>query len=137
MDGKEALNGVVVIAATNRPDQLDAALLRPGRFDRLIYVPLPDDEARLSQWRMHLAGKPGADSLDYEEITAASVGYSSAEIEHIVNKVAMASLKASLSGEDCKSLATTDILDAIARTPAQISPKQIAAYEAIVKRFSR
>ena len=137
MDGKDALNGVVVIAATNRPDQLDAAILRPGRFDRLIYVPLPDEESRLSQWKMHLEGKPGAKSLDYEKITTASVGYSGAEIQHIVNKVAMESLKAAMSGEGGKSLTTSDILDAIRITPAQVSPEQVAAYEAIATRLSR
>ncbi len=137
MDGKEALNGVVVIAATNRPDQLDAALLRPGRFDRLIYIPLPDGSSRYSQWKMHLANKPGADTLDYEEITAASAGYTGAEIAHIVNKVAMASLKAAMDGESGKSLQTQDILSAVLSTPAQVSPEQVAAYEAIAARLSR
>ena len=137
MDGKEALNGVVVIAATNRPDQLDAALLRPGRFDRLIYIPLPDHDSRYSQWRMHLANKPGADTLDYEEITTDSAGYSGAEIAHIVNKVAMASLKSVMDGENGKSLQTEDILSALLSTPAQVSPEQVAAYEAIAARLSR
>jgi transitional endoplasmic reticulum ATPase len=137
MDGKDALNGVVVIAATNRPDQLDTALLRPGRFDRLIYIPLPDEESRLSQWKMHLAGKPGADELDYGKITAASVGYSGAEIQHLVNKVAMESLKAAMNGEAGKSLTNSDILDAIRITPAQVSPEQVAAYDAIATRLSR
>jgi transitional endoplasmic reticulum ATPase len=112
----------VVIAATNRPDQLDAAILRPGRFDRLIYIPLPDEASRQSQWMMHLAGKPGAESLDYEKITAASAGYTCAEIQHIVNKVAMESLKAAMNGEAGKSLTTSDILDAIRITPAHVSP---------------
>ena len=137
MDGKDALNGVVVSAATNRPDQLDTALLRPGRFDRLIYIPLPDEESRLSQWKMHLAGKPGADELDYGKITAASVGYSGAEIQHLVNKVAMESLKAAMNGEAGKSLTNSDILDAIRITPAQVSPEQVAAYDAIATRLSR
>ena len=137
MDGNDALNGVVVIAATNRPDQLDAALLRPGRFDRLVYVPLPDDESRRSQWRLHLAGKPGAENLDYEEITTASAGYTGAEIQHIVNKVAMASLKAAMDGESGRSLQTPDILSAVLSTPAQVSPEQVAAYEAIAARLSR
>ena len=137
MDGKDALNGVVVIAATNRPDQLDAAILRPGRFDRLIYVPLPDEESRRSQWKLHLAGKPGAETIDYEKITAASAGYTGAEIQHIVNKVAMESLKAAMNGEAGKSLTNSDILDAIRITPAQVSPEQVAAYDAIATRLSR
>ena len=136
MDGKEALDGVVVIAATNRPDQLDAALLRPGRFDRLIYIPLPDGESRNSQWRTHLANKPGADDLDYEEITAASTGYTGTEIQHIVNKVAMTSLKAAMSGEGAKSLQTQEV-SAILSTPGQVPPEQVAAYDAIALRLSR
>jgi SpoVK/Ycf46/Vps4 family AAA+-type ATPase len=86
---------------------------------------------------MHLAGKPGADELDYGKITAASVGYSGAEIQHIVNKVAMESLKAAMSGEGGKSLATSDILDAIRITPAQVSPELVAVYDAIATRLSR
>lgn len=84
MDGKEALNGVVVVAATNRPDQLDTALLRPGRFDRLIYVPLPDEASRAAQWQLHLLGKPGAEGVDFAELAAASEGYTGAEIRHAV-----------------------------------------------------
>jgi transitional endoplasmic reticulum ATPase len=137
MDGKDALNGVVVIAATNRPDQLDAALLRPGRFDRLIYIPLPDHDSRYSQWKTHLAGKPGAETLDYEEITAASVGYSGAEIQHIVNKVAMGSLKAAMNGEERKSLQTQDVVSAILSTPAQVPFEQVTAYDAVAVRLSR
>ena len=137
MDGKEALDGVVVIAATNRPDQLDTALLRPGRFDRLIYVPLPDEASRQSQWKMHLAGKPGAESIEYDRLGAASAGYTGAEIRHIVNKVAMASIRASLNSEDRKSLVTADILDAIQTTPKHVSPDQVAAYEAIAERLIR
>jgi transitional endoplasmic reticulum ATPase len=137
MDGKEALNSVVVIAATNRPDQLDRALLRPGRFDRLIYVPLPDEESRQSQWMMHLSGKPGADSIDYDRLTAASAGYSGAEIGYIAQRVAMRGLKAAIDGESGKSLQTEEIVTAIVSTPAQVSPEQVAAYEAIAARLSR
>ena len=86
---------------------------------------------------MHLAGKLGAESLDYEEITAASVGYSGAEIQHIVNKVAMESLKAAMSGEGGKSLQTQDVLSVILSTPGHLTPEQAAAYDAIATRLSR
>ncbi len=135
-DGKDALNGVVVISATYRPDQFDAALLRSGRFDRLIYVLLPDDESRLSQWRMHLLGKPGAESLDYDEITAASVGYIGAEIQYFVNKV-VESLRAAMSGKSGKSSQTQDVLAAILTTPGQITSEQVANYDAIAIRLRR
>ncbi|MDA8270549.1 MAG: hypothetical protein M0Z39_03970 [Actinomycetota bacterium] len=79
----------------------------------------------------------GADALDYEEITAASGGYSGAEISHIANKVAMASLKAAIGGEGGKKLLTEEVLSAISSTPSQVTPEQVAAYESIAARLSR
>ena len=103
----------------------------------MIYIPLPDDESRQSQWKMPLAKKPGASYLDDQEITAATVGYSGAEIQHIVNKVAMESLKAAMSGEGGKSLQTQDVLSVILSAPGHITPEQVAAYDAIAFRLSR
>src|SRR5262249_29126312 len=64
MDGVDELKGVIVVGATNRPDALDPALLRPGRLDRMLYVPPPDRPARLALMRRELTGKPVADDLD-------------------------------------------------------------------------
>lgn len=138
LDGRNALNGVVVIAATNRPDQIDPALLRPGRFDRLIYVPLPDAASRTAQWRMRLRGKPGAERIDCDALSSASQGYSGAEIQHVANRAALDKLKASVRSEDpVADLTTEDVLRALMGVPRQISPQDVADFEAMARRLSR
>ncbi len=97
MDGLEELRKVVVIAATNRPDLLDSALLRPGRFDRLIYVPPPDFKARIEILKIHSKGKPLAEDLNLEELAKLTEGYTGADLENLVNTAALISLKEHVS----------------------------------------
>ncbi len=89
MDGFESSDGIIVIAATNRPDVLDHALLRPGRFDRQIYVPLPDVKGRLEILKLHTEGKPLADDVDLEIIARSTPGFSGADLANIVNEAAL------------------------------------------------
>jgi transitional endoplasmic reticulum ATPase len=93
MDGIEDLKGVVVIAATNRPDILDPALLRPGRFDRLIYVPLPDARAREEIFKIHLKGKPLDKDVDIQKLVSLTEGYTGADIAALCNTAAMIALR--------------------------------------------
>ncbi|RLE58543.1 MAG: AAA family ATPase, partial [Thermoprotei archaeon] len=80
LDGLERLEGVVVIAATNRPDIIDPALLRPGRFDRVIYVPPPDEKARLEILKVHTRKMPLAPDVNLEEIAKKTQGYTGADL---------------------------------------------------------
>ena len=89
MDGFESSEGIIVIAATNRPDILDPALLRPGRFDRQIYVPLPDVRGRLEILKIHTKDKPLADDVDLEVIARSTPGFSGADLANIVNEAAL------------------------------------------------
>ena len=89
MDGFEAAEGVVVIAATNRPDVLDPALLRPGRFDRQIVVPLPDLEERLPILQVHSKDKPLDESVDLELVARGTPGMSGADLANLVNEAAL------------------------------------------------
>jgi len=89
MDGFESSEGIIVIAATNRPDILDPALLRPGRFDRQIYVPLPDVKGRLEILKIHTKDKPLADDVDLEVIARSTPGFSGADLANIVNEAAL------------------------------------------------
>ncbi|MEQ9715841.1 MAG: CDC48 family AAA ATPase [Candidatus Asgardarchaeum sp.] len=84
LDGIEELRGVVVIAATNRPDLVDPALLRPGRFDRLLYVPPPDKEARKEIFKIHMRGKPIAEDVDINKLAERTKGYVGADIKEVV-----------------------------------------------------
>ncbi len=97
MDGLEELRKVVVIAATNRPDLLDPALLRPGRFDRLIYVPPPDFKARIEILKIHSKGKPLSDDVNLEELAKLTEGYTGADLENLVNTAALIALKEHVS----------------------------------------
>ncbi len=97
MDGIVRLENVIVIAATNRPDILDPALLRPGRFDRLIYVPPPDKQARMEILRIHTKDMPLADDVDLEEIAGITEGYSGADLEALVREAALQALREDLN----------------------------------------
>ncbi len=89
MDGFDPAEGVVIIAATNRPDILDPALLRPGRFDRQIVVPLPDLDERLPILKVHCKGKRIADDVDLELVARGTPGMSGADLANLVNEAAL------------------------------------------------
>ena len=93
MDGIHRLDNVVVIAATNRPDIIDPALLRPGRFDKLIYVPPPDLNARIEILKIHTRNMPLAGDVDLYEIARKTEGYSGADLEALVREAAMHALR--------------------------------------------
>ena len=81
--------GVILIAATNRPDVLDPALLRPGRFDRRVVVPRPDVRGREEILRVHSRRVPLADGVDITQLAAAAPGFSGADLENLVNEGAL------------------------------------------------
>jgi cell division protease FtsH len=89
MDGFEATEGVVIIAATNRPDTLDPALLRPGRFDRQVVVPLPSLEERFLILGVHVKGKRVGDGVDLGVVARGTPGMSGAELANLVNEAAL------------------------------------------------
>ncbi len=89
MDGFESTEGVIMIAATNRPDVLDPALLRPGRFDRQVVVPLPDLQGRLAILKVHTEKVPLADDIDLEVIAKGTPGFSGADLANLVNEAAL------------------------------------------------
>ncbi|MFA5940278.1 MAG: ATP-dependent zinc metalloprotease FtsH [Sinimarinibacterium sp.] len=94
MDGFEGNEGVIVIAATNRPDVLDPALLRPGRFDRQVVVPLPDVRGREQILKVHMRAVPLADNVKPEIIARATPGFSGADLANLVNEAALFAARA-------------------------------------------
>ncbi|MEM2370248.1 MAG: CDC48 family AAA ATPase [Candidatus Bathyarchaeia archaeon] len=98
MDGIEELRGVVVLAATNRPDIIDPALLRPGRFDKLLYVPLPDLETRKEILKIHLRKKPLADDVDIDDLAKRTEGYTGADLAAICNTAVMFAIREHIMG---------------------------------------
>lgn len=89
MDGFEANQGVIIIAATNRPDVLDPALLRPGRFDRQVVVPQPDVKGRLEILKVHTRNIPVDEKVNLDEIARGTPGFSGADLENLVNEAAL------------------------------------------------
>lgn len=89
MDGFEKNEGIIIMAATNRPDILDQALLRPGRFDRQIYVHIPDVKGREAIFRVHSRNKPLAPDIDFKALARLTGGFSGADIENLLNEAAI------------------------------------------------
>jgi transitional endoplasmic reticulum ATPase len=110
MDGLEGLRDVVVVAATNRLDIIDPALLRPGRFDRLVAIPEPDLEARKQIWRIHTSKKPLAEDVDIDELAKRTEGFSGADIAAAANEAVMATMRSMI--ESGQEIAEKDIDEA-------------------------
>ncbi|MDG6914632.1 MAG: AAA family ATPase, partial [Nitrososphaerota archaeon] len=93
MDGLEELKGVVVLGATNRPDIIDEALLRPGRFDKILRVPPPDKEGRLEILKIHTKRKPLATDVDLTKLADSTDGYTGAELAAVANTASVAAIR--------------------------------------------
>ncbi|MFC1646863.1 ATP-dependent zinc metalloprotease FtsH, partial [Patescibacteria group bacterium] len=104
MDGFEPNTAVMVIAATNRGDLLDSALLRPGRFDRRVVLDLPDMEGRDAILKIHARGKPFAKTVKWDKVAKRTVGFSGADVENMLNEAAILAARASKTEIDMKDL---------------------------------
>ncbi|MER3501446.1 MAG: cell division protein FtsH [Candidatus Fervidibacterota bacterium] len=113
MDGLEQNSGIVVIAATNRPDVLDPALLRPGRFDRRIVIDHPDAKGREAILRVHLRGKPLADDVDIGKLAKQTAGFSGADLANMVNEAAILAAR-----KNKTRIEMSDLLEALERVIA-------------------
>ena len=103
IDGLEDLKGVVIIGATNRPDIIDEALLRPGRFDRLLEIPIPDKDARKQILQIHLKRKPLGADVNIDKLVDLTDRYTGAEIEALVNAAAIAAVREYIIAKEQKS----------------------------------
>jgi len=113
---------VLVIAATNTPDRIDAAVRRSGRFDKQIYIPPPDAEARVAMLEFHLRDRPLEESIDIAGIAAVIEGYAASDVKLLADEAARAALL------DGASISTASLLTALERVPGSISPEDLARY---------
>ena len=113
MDGFEANVGVVVLAATNRPEVLDSALLRPGRFDRQVVVDAPDLNGRLAILKLHQRGKPLASEVDLRKIAQETPGFSGADLENLMNEAALLAAR-----RDASEITQPDLQEAVEKVVA-------------------
>ncbi len=137
MDGIEELKGVIVVAATNRPDTLDPALLRPGRFDRILYVPPPDRPARSALFRKELAARPIAEDVDFERLADLTEGYSAADITAICNAAAADAAREALRTGMRQVITMQRLVEQINKTPRSIPDAQIHQYELLREQWQR
>jgi transitional endoplasmic reticulum ATPase len=98
LDGIEELKGVLVLGATNRLDLIDAAMLRPGRFDEIVEIPLPDEEGRRQIFEVHLRGKPLEAGIGAADLAARTEGFSGAEIESVCTRAALRAVRRTVEG---------------------------------------
>ncbi|MCE4612366.1 MAG: CDC48 family AAA ATPase [Desulfurococcales archaeon] len=126
MDGITDLHDVVVIAATNRPDMVDPALLRPGRFEKLVYVPPPDERSRLEILRIHTRSMPLADDVDLRELARITEGYTGADLAALVREAALLALRENINN----NLVTwKHFEEALAKVKPSITQQMIEYYQ--------
>ena len=116
--------------ATNRPEKIDTAIMRTGRLDKVIYVPPPDYDARLTMFKMYLKGRPTENDIDYQELAEKTHNYVSSDIEFIVNEASRAALK------DRKNINHLHIISVTKETQPSVSENQLKKYEEFKDRRS-
>jgi len=132
MDGIVTLEDIVVIAATNRPDIVDPAVLRPGRFDRLIYVPQPDEKSRLEIFNIYTKNMPLTKDVDVAHLAIVTKNYSGADIEALCREAAMYALRKDVNA---KEVTMTDFQEAMKRIGPSITPDMEKWYKSFVQQI--
>jgi len=133
MDGLEPLHNVVIIAATNRPDLLDSALLRPGRFDRIILTPVPDEKTRLGIFNVHTKDMP-LKGVDLKELAKKTDGYAGADIEALCREAAIIALRKDMKSKDINE---KNFEEALKKVKASVSKQIEKKYEEIEDTFKK
>ncbi len=137
MSGISELEGVVVVATTNRPDILDPALLRPGRFDRLIYVPAPDQKARTEIFKVHTKNMP-LKNVDLKKLAKETQGYSGADIEALSREAAMYALRDAVKDKkEAKEITSKHFGKALKKVRPSITEDMFAKYQKAVENLKK
>jgi transitional endoplasmic reticulum ATPase len=138
MDGLEELHNVTVIAATNRPELLDPALLRPGRFDKVLLVQAPDTGARHEIFKVHTKDMPLEKGVDFDYLVKNTDGFSGADIEGLCREAAMSAIREVLAGDgnlDKKKVKQSHFKDALKKVRPSITDKVREAYDNFLTRY--
>jgi transitional endoplasmic reticulum ATPase len=129
MDGIVTLEDIVVIAATNRPDMVDPAVLRPGRFDRLIYVPEPDEKSRLQIFKIYTKGMPLTKDVDVNQLAIITKYYSGADIESLCREAAMHALRRDVNARE---VTMKDFQEAMKEAGPSVTPDMEKWYKSFM-----
>ncbi|XP_030386067.1 spermatogenesis-associated protein 5-like protein 1 [Scaptodrosophila lebanonensis] len=130
--GGDSQHHILVVAATNRPDMIDDALIRPGRFDKLIHVPAPDSDSRLALLQLHAKRMPFDSSVDIKEIAERTERYSGADLCNLCNEAAMRALQRDF---DAISIQMQDFEEVLGRVKSSLTQSQIDGYYKFAYRF--
>jgi transitional endoplasmic reticulum ATPase len=134
MDGMEAMKGVVILAATNRLDIIDPALLRPGRFDRIVFIGSPNKEARLKILKVHTRKMPLAQDVDLEKLADVTEHYTGADLENLVREAGMEAVRKNINA---KEVTMAQFEKALQRVKPSLDEETIKYYEEVSKNMSR
>ena len=132
MDGIVTLQDIVVVAATNRPDMVDSAVLRPGRFDRLIYVAEPDEQSRLKIFKLYTKSMPLNEDVDLKQLALATKYYSGADIESLCREAAMHTLRRDV---EAQKVTMKDFQDAIKEVGPSVTPEMEKWYKSFMRQI--
>ena len=134
MDGMEELKGVVVLAATNRPDMIDPALLRPGRLDEMVYVPVPDQKARVDIFRSHTKGMSLDRDVDMEKLSDITDRFTGADISGVCMKAGLYALR---ENAEAKRVTMEHFFHAVKEAIPSVTEEMEAEYAKLARKVKQ
>jgi hypothetical protein len=137
MDGMDEAAGVIVVGATNKPELVDPALMRPGRFDKVIFIPAPSYVGRREIFNIHLKNKPVSKQLNIEHLAKSTEGFSGADIENLVKEAAILAMKRSIRTKHGTTITNSDFLQIIPRIKPSLTREMKSEYDRLQADFER
>jgi SpoVK/Ycf46/Vps4 family AAA+-type ATPase len=137
LDGMDKSTGIIIVGSTNKPELVDPALLRPGRFDKIIYIAPPDYSERIDILKVHIAGKPMGDKINLEELAKRTEGFSGADLANLVKEAATSAMRRSMQTQKITSITQKDFSEILPRIKPSISLTMKEEYERIKMRYER
>jgi AAA+ superfamily predicted ATPase len=137
MDGMDEAEGIIVVATTNMPDLVDPALMRPGRFDKIIYVPPPEEDSRREILKIHLKGKFASEDIDIDRISKMTSGFSGADLANLVREASSLGLERALETRKPQPITMKDMEEILDEIKPSISGKMIKMYDKLRREYER
>lgn len=137
MDGMDEAEGIILVATTNMPDLIDPALMRPGRFDKVIYVPPPDSISREEIIKVHMKGKFISDDIATDKLAGRTKGFSGADLANLVREASSMGLERALETKKPQPITMKDMDEVLDEIKPSISPKMIKMYDKLRREFER
>ncbi len=137
MDGMDEFSEIIIIGATNKPELIDPALLRPGRFDKIIYVPPPDLPERMEILGIHLKGKPTAKNIDLRSVAKHTDGYSGADLANLCRECATHTMRRAIETRKASAITMRDFRDMIRILKPSLSKEMKEEYEELQQHYER